>query len=148
MTHIRHVKVWQEQMCCSCHVMKPKENFWKSSKRLSGLAARCKECHKKKYHSGEKALFRYAKQRAKDKNIEFSIQLEDILIPKLCPILGINLIQRSVEGIYNAPSLDRIDNSKGYTKDNIHVISWRANTLKSNSTPREIELLHNWYKYN
>jgi hypothetical protein len=36
-------------------------------------------------------------------------------------------------------SVDRIDNNSGYTKDNIKVISFRANRLKSNGTLEEFE---------
>jgi len=39
------------------------------------------------------------------------------------------------------PSVDRIDATLGYTPENIQVISWRANFLKSNGSPEEFELL-------
>ena len=37
-----------------------------------------------------------------------------------------------------SPSIDRIDSTKGYTKDNIQIISWRANRIKNDSTPEEL----------
>ena len=36
-------------------------------------------------------------------------------------------------------SLDRADNSRGYVKGNVVVISWRANDLKSNGSADELE---------
>jgi hypothetical protein len=41
----------------------------------------------------------------------------------------------------NSPSLDRIDSSKGYTPDNIWVISNKANSIKSNATVEELETI-------
>jgi hypothetical protein len=41
----------------------------------------------------------------------------------------------------NSPSLDRIDNTKGYVPGNVWVISWRANDLKRNATLEELKLL-------
>jgi len=38
----------------------------------------------------------------------------------------------------NSPSLDRIDNSKGYVKGNVIVVSWRYNSLKKDGTPAEL----------
>lgn len=40
-----------------------------------------------------------------------------------------------------APSLDRIDTTKGYEPGNIEFISWRANYLKRNGTLEEFELI-------
>lgn len=38
-------------------------------------------------------------------------------------------------------SLDRLDSSRGYTPDNVWVISWRANQIKSNATLSELRTL-------
>lgn len=99
------------------------------------------ESGRRKYNRENYLLIR-ARHRAKRKGLEFSIGVEDIVIPKECPIL-----KRPFElsGEYS-PSLDRLDSSKGYTKDNIHVISTRANKLKWNSTYEEIKMLYEWAK--
>ena len=45
---------------------------------------------------------------------------------------------------YNSPSLDKIIPKKGYTKNNISVISYRANTIKSDGRLDEFVKI---YKY-
>lgn len=78
-----------------------------------------------------------AKIRAAARGLEFNITKDDLALPTHCPILGIEL---SFEGPSkeNSPSLDRIDNSRGYVVGNVQVISWRANRLKSDATKEEL----------
>lgn len=85
----------------------------------------------------EKNILRRVYQRAKKNKIEFTITHKDIIIPSHCPILGMKLIRGSRGSHDNSPSLDRIDNNKGYVKGNIQVISQRANTIKSYGTAEE-----------
>lgn len=80
----------------------------------------------------EKRMFESAAMRAAKKGREFNIELGDIAIPTICPVLGTPMV---------GPSLDRIDSSKGYVKGNVRVISKRANMLKNNATIEELELV-------
>ena len=71
-----------------------------------------------------------------------TITVADIVIPAVCPILGIPLVMRSGgKPRADAPTLDRIDNSQGYIPGNVRVISARANRLKSDMTYDEARLL-------
>ncbi len=81
-----------------------------------------------------------AKSRARKFQIDFSIDEDDIVIPATCPLLGIPLTLHSPRGqsYREVASLDRIDNSKGYIKGNVQVISWKANSMKSNATAEEL----------
>jgi len=45
----------------------------------------------------------------------------------------------------NSPSLDRIDNTKGYTPDNVVVVSNRANSIKRDATPDELMAVAKFY---
>jgi hypothetical protein len=90
-----------------------------------------------------------ARQRAKKQNVPCTITEQDITTPEYCPILGLKLehqIDNNCKAEYNSPSLDKIVPSKGYTKDNIRVISNRANWLKCDATFEETEALYNDYK--
>ena len=87
-----------------------------------------------------------ARLRARARGWEFSIELSDVIIPEKCPVFGIILFTGSPNGHDgrpqdNAPSLDRVDSTRGYTKDNIRVISWRANRLKQAMTALEARQL-------
>ena len=89
----------------------------------------------------EKQMLRGVKKRVREKGYDMDIDLSDITIPSHCPILEIPLI---LGGGDNAPTLDRIDNDKGYVKGNVHVISYRANRFKSDGTLQELILLGKW----
>lgn len=99
----------------------------------------------------EKYLLKNAKTRARKKNLEFSLTLEDIIIPKICPIFNTPIIlkrdsnQRGMsQKNYDGPSIDRIDTTKGYIKGNIIICSWRANLYKGCMT---FEQIKSWYKF-
>jgi hypothetical protein len=85
----------------------------------------------------EKYLYKVAKSRAKQKNIEFSIDVTDITIPKFCPITEKELIKASGYAP-NAMSLDRVDNERGYVKGNVRVISREANLKKSSLLEKDL----------
>ena len=74
-----------------------------------------------------------AKNRAKEKGLEFDIDVSDIIIPDICPLLEIPIILTSDKTDPHNPSLDRRDSRYGYIKGNVWVISKRANTLKNNA---------------
>ena len=92
-----------------------------------------------------KAWLRTARSNAKRDGKDFSIELEDLPdIPDVCPVLGIPMSLESDNKDF-VPSLDRIDNSKGYVKGNIILISRRANRLKFDATPEELRMLADFY---
>jgi hypothetical protein len=96
-----------------------------------------------------KVLFNSAKRRAKDKNFEFNIEETDINIPTVCPILDVPIIKVYTEGKKSGPtpnsaSVDRIDNSKGYVKGNVQVISHLANTMKASATKEQLINFARW----
>lgn len=86
-------------------------------------------------------LLRTAKERAKKLGLEFNLTQQDIIIPKVCPLLNIPIVHGHGNRINSSPSLDRKDSKRGYTRDNVWVISWRANHLKGDATTEELELV-------
>ena len=86
-----------------------------------------------------------ARGRAKKLGIPFDLVLEDIVIPEKCPLLGIPLKFNKGKTADDSPTVDRIIPESGYTKKNIHIISYRANRIKNNSTLDEFETIaKNW----
>jgi len=81
------------------------------------------------------------KARAKRLGIDFNLCEDDFEIPKVCPILGIPLFIGEGKICSNSPSLDRVDNSLGYVKGNVRVISFKANRYKSDLTLIQVEQL-------
>lgn len=86
----------------------------------------------------KRAMFTAAKYRAKQRDIEFSIEMEDIEIPDKCPILECDFVYGTAANYDYSPSLDRIDNSKGYIKGNVQVISTKANKMKNSASYEEL----------
>jgi hypothetical protein len=91
-----------------------------------------------------KRMLANAKKRAKKLNLDFNLTLEDIIIPDECPIFKIPFTFVAETSYQDNCSLDRIDNTKGYIKGNVQVISMKANTMKNSATPEE---LLNFCKY-
>ena len=89
----------------------------------------------------EYKMYARAKSRAKKNNLPFNIELDDIVIPERCPLLGIKIESTEVRNSPNNPSLDKIIPEKGYIKGNVWVISNRANTLKNDATIKELKML-------
>ena len=115
---------------------------------LKEKSNRCQYLRDWKANNRERNLFQQAQYRSKTKGIPFDIEISDIVIPEVCPILGLPL-KKSIDGNRDlSPSLDRIDNTKGYIKGNIQVISSKANTMKHTANKDELINFSNWVREN
>lgn len=88
-----------------------------------------------------------AKKRAREKGLEFDEAIRAVLQkdpPTEC-LCCHSPLDYSFGNGYGArrrkPSLDRFDNSKGYTIENIRIICYRCNDLKRDATLEEIEAI-------
>ena len=82
-------------------------------------------------------LFHLAKRRAKEKNMEFTLT-KDIVKAKFpkdnkCPVTKKPFLY-GLENKHFNPTIDRIDNNKGYTPENIMIVSYRVNSIKRDTT--------------
>jgi len=85
-----------------------------------------------------KRLLWRAKERSNRINVFCNLELEDIIIPEKCPLLEEKFVYGSTHNKWMTYSIDRIDNSKGYVKGNIQVITYLANTMKSKATKEQL----------
>jgi hypothetical protein len=84
------------------------------------------------------SMWSRAKGRAKKLNLEFTLQVSDIIVPKYCPLLGVELKCGNKNSYQASPSLDRLDPTQGYTATNARVISTLANTMKNGATKDQL----------
>jgi hypothetical protein len=115
-----------------------KDPVWREGQRVASAAA-----YRKYGHTPLGRLRRLvvgSRVRARKKGLPFGVTVAELSPPpKFCPVLGLRL-NYGPGGRTDADraSLDRIDNSKGYVKGNVAVISNRANQLKSDATLAEL----------
>lgn len=134
--------------CKKCGTWKPRLEFHAHAMCKGGINTVCKECRKtvSKQQWRDKTyiqkIYDRAKTRATRKGREFNIEVADIVIPDVCSVFGVPLVEETEY----APSIDRIDSSKGYIKGNIQIISRRANLLKNNATIEELEMVINFLR--
>lgn len=97
-----------------------------------------------------KFLWSQLKASAAKRNIPFDLKptdIDQIGIPVTCPVLGIPLFFHRNKVQDDSISFDRIDSSKGYTVDNLVVVSYRANKIKTDATLEELQKIVNFYTH-
>ena len=91
-----------------------------------------------------KLMLNQARARARRKGLPFDIELEDIVVPTHCPVLGVELSRGTRQDRDCSFSLDRIKPELGYVKVNVAVISQKANRMKNDATIEELNKLITW----
>ena len=82
------------------------------------------------------------KQRAKIYNKDFNLSIEkiiELLKTGICAKTNISLIMDDSKYNPYAPSIDRIDNNKGYTDDNIQITCMIYNFCKNQFTEIQVD---------
>ncbi|MCR4308178.1 MAG: hypothetical protein NUV80_06490 [Candidatus Berkelbacteria bacterium] len=88
-------------------------------------------------YQAQRQKFRAKRKNAKRDGIEWLIEFGELDWPSRCPILNLELDYFAEYRKEESVSFDRIDSSKGYIKDNVQIISWRANRIKNDGTASE-----------
>jgi hypothetical protein len=126
------------------------------------ISCQCIECRKTLYRVTAKDAYRSAKNTlsrqlqlrktaAIRSGIPFSVTIDDIEQPELCPVLGIKLDYGCSDINKRNPAkatIDKVIPALGYIKGNVYIISHRANRLKSDVTLTELEQLLEYVRRN
>lgn len=153
--------------CSKCKEEKPKSEFSKTRTNKDGLSYLCSPCNKessRKYRKDNAASYYERQQRKREEEPTFIAQMLynattraknkgldiDIDIPFLtslleesnykCAVSGQDMTLLSLNRKKANPfrvSLDRIDSSKGYTKENVRLVCWAVNQMKADRTEEE-----------
>jgi hypothetical protein len=141
------------KQCYKCKETKPFSEFSKFKKNKDGLFSYCKKCHcesNAKHQTTPKGRARKLisdanyRKNGKRAYLEKTLIFEDIL-PVLeigkCQLTGLPFdfspSKISFRNLY-APSLDRIDSNKGYSKDNVRIVLSSVNTALGEHTDEEM----------
>lgn len=132
------------KQCSRCKKILPIDNFFAHKNHSDKLSSYCKKCANK-YKKVKYEMIGGAKKRAKNKGLEFNLDRE--FIKKLnekqngkCAYTGwpMSWDRNDKTGSLTSrgfpllrASLDRIDSSKGYTKDNVQLVAYVVNMIKN-----------------
>jgi hypothetical protein len=143
--------------CSTCSITLPltKENFHKRNDSDTGFQHRCKKClnavssrtTRKINHSDLdlflKDIFHLATYRSKKLNRENDISIKFLkelweTQKGLCALTNLPMQHSISKGkLFNNLSIDRIDSSLGYTKNNIQLVCSVVNRMKSDLSSKE-----------
>ena len=156
-------KAGTTKKCNKCRAVLNDANWTRSNRACCNYI--CKPCRAKylsqrEVKSGSRVGAHYsdprgqtltnARYRAKKKGLEFSLTYETCPpLPTHCPVLGVKLEYgggNTSEAKSNSPSLDRIDNTKGYTPDNVIWVSSEANVIRGRSHWMKILRVGEFYR--
>ena len=134
---------WKKQNAISCRA-------YKKRRGRSFFREKEKAYREKNYI---KTIFWCRRSIAKSERVEFTIKFEDLVVPLVCPVLGITLDLSGAPragGVAadNSPSIDRINPERGYVAGNVAIISWLANRLKSNGSADQHEAIAKYQRAN
>ena len=137
------------KFCAKCREVKSVEEFPVCRASPDGHGGYCRFCvgvinRKRKKLNPSESLWYSARRRARSADLSFTISVRDITIPSHCPVFGFKL-EVGAKNRRRSPSLDRIDNSRGYEPDNIVVVSNWANELKRDMTLSQMQALLAFY---
>lgn len=137
--------------CYICRKLLPMSEFHKSKNRPGGLTNECKTCasiRQKGLYKGTRRLkiqYQVIARRAKRQKTPFHITIEDFLKWdeklghydfRICPYCGLTENESKTfqklrgKKLLCGFTVDRIDNKKGYTLENIQRICFLCNAIK------------------
>lgn len=148
-----------EKLCKTCSRWKAVSEFGPAKATCDKLETRCKSCSVDKViayrNSCRKAFFRTLSSRHKGNLVTGSQRRRDMLADSCvctavleelwqeqggkCAITGVEMTHVSGEGrVYTNVSIDRVDSTAGYTRDNIRLVCVIVNIMKHTMSDEEL----------
>ncbi len=146
--------------CSSCEKILPREDFHMQKRSPRGCTPACKPCtsriaFKKRRKDMKATVYRRYMSQMRNEGNDCDMTYEEFLEiwpwNNKCPILGheFNFFPEDEREKWKGgrlypytPCVDHIDPREELSKNNLQIICWRANELKSDAIPAEIHLLH------
>lgn len=152
---VKNERIMRTKVCTKCGGDKPINKYRKRNDRKSGYRSSCIDCDKlknKKWYRTKIGVIRsiyngqkYSCKKRGHKPPQYTYnELEKYLLDNT---LFNNLYDQWVSSGYHnrvKPSVDRLDDSKSYTFDNIQITTWDENRAKTHSAMRNGELTPNF----
>lgn len=143
---LRSAKDGRHSWCSLCYNAYRREKGYNSKYRSADYSRsrRAWDPHRKTIRGRASVLLSSAMKRAISKDLEFDLDLDWVaekLDPMVCEATGITLSMEIPDGHRigrRSPSLDRIDSTKGYTKDNTQITCVMYNQAKSDSCHEDV----------
>jgi hypothetical protein len=151
-TRVEHkiVEGVPHKWCSVCNGWKPLAEFNDASKSWDGLAGLCRGCasksNKNRYQKYSKAdslaaIFTLYRRGAVSRGLSFNLKVEDFKAKwesqdGLCWYTGIEMTTTVRDP--NKVSIDRVDNTQGYTRENTVLCTKRVNLMKREMSVEEL----------
>lgn len=143
-------------ICTVCKIEKLNICFGKATRKTNGLQSVCKDCQNKyrrspkgkeshaKWSKNPKSIYATIKMSSDKRNIDLFMTLEDFTMwynsqKRICVYCNReeSEVIKDRNGRFGRLTIDRIDNAKGYTTDNIVLACYRCNDIKSDDISYE-----------
>ncbi len=136
--------MYKSKVCSSCKENKESDCFYRRSDRKSGLSSSCKICHGKQTEDFFKTkvglLTRIYNTQIRNSRIRKhnppKYSKQEFISEYVDTYLLAKLYDKWVDSGYDIkhiPSFDRLDNSKGYSFDNIQLVEFQTNIRNANN---------------
>lgn len=130
----------QRSICKPCHYRQTSES---RRLRLAEVNALARARRRGSPRAVAYSIWKGAKDRARKRNIEFSITrewVESRLALAICAATAVpfDLTETTTRQNPRAPSLDRINPKLGYIADNCRIVTWIFNRAKGDNTDEDV----------
>jgi len=141
------------KICSKCNKKKSIDNFPKQKKGKYGVASACLICKRKDFLLWKRTknglistIYNHQKSHSKDKNRPVPSYTKEefkkwILSNPMFDILYSKWVKSGFK-MSEIPSVDRIDDSKGYSFDNIQLMTFKDNNKKAHKMMRDGTLIN------